>query len=213
MPYPVTSPRCKPAISNLPIIVDLTGDDHTDMTSRNSSILLETRVTTLERQVGIKRDRDTSLSERIGRLEDKMGISLMDRVVRLENILVSSTTVDASIIHSKDDSDDSTITRKESDEFSWKEEAETSPENFKDEILPYGINKTDDWKIVWEKLKHSGWLWKKGQGLKTFYYIKPDCKIRGGKEFTDYFTTEEDVQNYLESTYGWEGRRNIHSKT
>jgi hypothetical protein len=185
---------------------------------------LDTRVTNLERQLGITQTKcDISLAERIGTLENRMGISLSDRVAQLEQRHTMSDNKTRPSLK-KDYDDDATQTydafsvsvvglakdELTCDEATWKT---PEAEDKQGPMLPFGIYKTDDWKTVWNKLKQSGWMWKRGTGLKTFYYIKPGSTIKGGTEFVDYWTTEEDIQNHLLITYGWIGRRNIHSKT
>ncbi|KAL7536747.1 hypothetical protein ACHAXR_010835 [Thalassiosira sp. AJA248-18] len=60
------------------------------------------------------------------------------------------------------------------------------------------------WKDVWSNMKRSGWTWKGGSGLMTdYYYIKPGCKVKDGKQGRDYFISEKDAQAYARNVYGW----------
>ncbi len=48
------------------------------------------------------------------------------------------------------------------------------------------------WKDVWAAMKWNGWTWKGGSGLMTgYYYIKPRCKVQGGKAGREYFVRVE----------------------
>jgi hypothetical protein len=49
------------------------------------------------------------------------------------------------------------------------------------------------WKDVWAAMKRNGWTWKGGSGLMTDYYIKPRCKVQGGKAGRDCFVRVEDA--------------------
>ena len=50
------------------------------------------------------------------------------------------------------------------------------------------------WKDVWAAMKRNGWTWKGGSGLMTdYYYIKPRCKVQGGKAGRDCFVRVEDA--------------------
>ena len=60
------------------------------------------------------------------------------------------------------------------------------------------------WKEVWDAMKRSGWGWRGGSGLMTdYYYIKPECKIKGGTVGQDYFISVKDVQTYARNIYKW----------
>ena len=73
------------------------------------------------------------------------------------------------------------------------------PKNLRSPILP-----EDDWAMVWEKMRRSGWDWKSGRGIVSYYYIKPGGKgIKCGVEGTDYFTSEDQVQAYATEHFGW----------
>jgi len=215
-------------MNSVPDVIDLTTEDEDANISSPplNPASLDKRVTQLEYNMGIYENCNLSLDERVGILEKRMGISLYDRVCRLELLLASSITVDhvSSMVDMDKDTpattntceDDETITRVESsssDEATWKEEDSYEMNQDNNNNLPYGIRKRDDWNTVWEKMKRSGWSWKKGRGLHTFYFIKPGSTIQGGKEYDDYFTTEVSIQDHLQVKYGWCGRRNIHSST
>ncbi|KUF77991.1 hypothetical protein AM587_10000780 [Phytophthora nicotianae] len=49
-----------------------------------------------------------------------------------------------------------------------------------------------DFKVVWPLLRKEGWTWKPAKGLQIHAnYLKPGCKLRGGKHGVDYFNGED----------------------
>ncbi|ETP11032.1 hypothetical protein F441_13434 [Phytophthora nicotianae CJ01A1] len=49
-----------------------------------------------------------------------------------------------------------------------------------------------DFKVVWPLLRKEGWTWKPAKGLQIHAnYLKPGCKLRGGKHEVDYFNGED----------------------
>ncbi|KAI9999307.1 hypothetical protein PInf_004132 [Phytophthora infestans] len=49
-----------------------------------------------------------------------------------------------------------------------------------------------DFKVVWPLLRKEGWTWKPAKGLQIHSnYLKPGCKIRGGKQGVDFFNGED----------------------
>ena len=69
------------------------------------------------------------------------------------------------------------------------------------------IGPNDPWRDVWDKMRLSGgWTWKTGSGLMMdYYYIKPNCTIKGGVKGQDYFEEVEEVQKFAKRNYGWVG--------
>jgi len=69
------------------------------------------------------------------------------------------------------------------------------------------IGPNEPWRDVWDKMRQSGgWTWKAGSGLMMdYYYIKPNCSIKGGLKGEDYFERVEDVQKFAKRNYGWVG--------
>ena len=56
-------------------------------------------------------------------------------------------------------------------------------------IMPH-----DDWVVVNQKLKDSGWSWCNGNSLISFLYKKPGIKdVKGKRLNVDYFTEEDHV--------------------
>ncbi|KAI9990439.1 hypothetical protein PInf_021414 [Phytophthora infestans] len=49
-----------------------------------------------------------------------------------------------------------------------------------------------DLKVLWSLLRKEGWTWKPVKGLQIHSsYLKPGCKIRGGKQGVDFFNGED----------------------
>jgi len=72
------------------------------------------------------------------------------------------------------------------------------------EIVAEKKEEETPWKEVWDAMKRSGWGWRGGSGLMTdYYYIKPECKIKGGTVGQDYFISVKDVQTYARNIYKW----------
>ena len=68
-----------------------------------------------------------------------------------------------------------------------------------EQILPH-----DDWVVVNQKLKDSGWSWSNGYCLILFLYKKPGIhEIKGKRLNIDYFTEEDHVKEYAKVKYGW----------
>ncbi len=69
------------------------------------------------------------------------------------------------------------------------------------------IGPNEPWRDVWDKMRQSGgWTWKAGTGLMMdYYYIKPNCSVKGGVKGQDYFERVEDVQRFAKRNYGWVG--------
>jgi len=76
------------------------------------------------------------------------------------------------------------------------------------EIMDTPIEATDEWLIVWDKLKRSGWSYKPPSGLDTDWtYFAPDKKgVKNGVEGQDYFKGEEAVRAFCKIAYGWDPR-------
>jgi len=73
-------------------------------------------------------------------------------------------------------------------------------------VLGTPIQRNDEWEILWDKLRYSGWTCKMGSGLMTdYYYIKPDKDVKTGSAGTDYFTSKEDVMEFAATFYNWSG--------
>ena len=70
-------------------------------------------------------------------------------------------------------------------------------ENF--DIDPY-----DDWKTVFKKMKKGGWTHKNGDLFHSYFYVKPGCSVKNGTMNVDYFTCEEQLQDYARKYYGWQ---------
>ena len=61
----------------------------------------------------------------------------------------------------------------------------------------------DEWVLVNQKLKDSGWSWCNGYGLISFLYKKPGIKdVKGKRLNVDYFTEEDHVKEYAKAKYG-----------
>ena len=74
------------------------------------------------------------------------------------------------------------------------------------EILDTPIEATDEWLIVWDKLKRSGWRYKKPSGLDTDwkYFAPGKSKVKNPVEGEDYFKGEEAVRAFCKTAYGWD---------
>jgi hypothetical protein len=60
------------------------------------------------------------------------------------------------------------------------------------------------WRGVWTAMKRSGWSWKGGSGIMTYYYyIKPKCRVQGGLSGRDYFVRVKDAMEFARDCYGW----------
>lgn len=87
---------------------------------------------------------------------------------------------------------------------------------YADEVVPplhptIIIRPNEPWKDVWDKMRlGGGWTWKAGSGLMLdYYYIKPNCSIKGGVKGQDYFERVEDVQKFAKRNYGWVGEEAV----
>ena len=70
-------------------------------------------------------------------------------------------------------------------------------------ILGEPIFPDDDWVVVNQKLKDSGWSWCNGYGLISFLYKKPGIReIKRKRLNVDYFTEEDHVKDYAKAKYG-----------
>jgi len=103
----------------------------------------------------------------------------------------SSNSIDVG--RKKDDDDDETTTREDcDDELTWQDKTKQEEDEMyhlqnreRNTLLRPGRHINDDWKIVLDKLKKSGWTWKRGRVLHTFYFIKPGSTVKEGKEYED----------------------------
>lgn len=41
--------------------------------------------------------------------------------------------------------------------------------------------------------------------MTDYYYVKPDCSVKGGVEGEDYFVCVREVKEFAERNYGWRG--------
>ncbi|ETP11925.1 hypothetical protein F441_12630, partial [Phytophthora nicotianae CJ01A1] len=57
-----------------------------------------------------------------------------------------------------------------------------------------------DFKVVWPLLRKEGWTWKPAKGLQIHSnYLKPGCKLRGGKPGVDFFNGEDALLAYVKA--------------
>ncbi|KAE9129250.1 hypothetical protein PF007_g4962 [Phytophthora fragariae] len=55
-----------------------------------------------------------------------------------------------------------------------------------------------DFKAIWPLLRKEGWTWKAATGIQIHHnYLKPGCKLRGGKRGVDYFNGEDELLAYI----------------
>ena len=66
------------------------------------------------------------------------------------------------------------------------------------------ISADDSWVTVWGKLRSAGWVWRKGNNLYDYLYLKPGItSIRNKRLGVDYFVDEDHVKKYAMTKYGW----------
>ena len=62
----------------------------------------------------------------------------------------------------------------------------------------------DDWVVVNQKLKDSGWSWSNRYGLISFLYKKSSIRdVKGKRLNVHYFTEEDHVKEYAKVKHGW----------
>mmetsp|Transcript_6131 Transcript_6131/g.12636 ORF Transcript_6131/g.12636 Transcript_6131/m.12636 type:complete len:1844 (-) Transcript_6131:84-5615(-) len=68
-----------------------------------------------------------------------------------------------------------------------------------------------EWRDMWNHLKEKGWRHSTGGGLVSYYYINASCKgmkkrdiLKYKTEGLDYFSSEEEVQQFAREHLGWE---------
>ena len=66
------------------------------------------------------------------------------------------------------------------------------------------ISPDDSWVTVWEKLRAAGWMWKKGNNLYNYLYLKPGItSTKNRRQGIDYFVNIDHVKQYAMVKYGW----------
>ena len=75
------------------------------------------------------------------------------------------------------------------------------------------IDLSDKWKHVWQQLKdYCDWTWCPGDGLVSYYYLKPGVKKGTGVLGRDYFADGEEVMEHLRKKQAEASRREMDSK-
>ena len=69
------------------------------------------------------------------------------------------------------------------------------------------VKKTDDWIIVWDKMKYTGWLHLNPVGLNEGTFLMPDAKLPkdGGVAGEDYLTSFLELKQFAVKYFGWDG--------